>query len=212
MSLTRSINLILHFAFRDLRGGIRGFGIFIACIAIGVAAITTVAAVSRGLTDSLAREGRVILGADAAFVTLQREATPDERQWLDAQGKVTPVAYLRAMVRAADGNSVLVEGKSVDSAWPMHGKAVLAPDLPITDLLAERDGVFGNSRAVSALVRACYFRKRDCARQACCNPAASCAGATVSRSPVQRRRARFSPCSPKPRRNSPRQAGRCAAA
>jgi putative ABC transport system permease protein len=143
MSLTRNISLILHFAFRDLRGGIGGFGIFIACIAIGVAAITTVSAVSRGLTDSLAREGRVILGADAAFVTLQREATPDERQWLEAQGQVTPVAYLRAMVRAADGNSVLVEGKSVDSAWPRHGKAVLSPDLPINELLAEKDAVFG---------------------------------------------------------------------
>jgi putative ABC transport system permease protein len=143
MPLSRAFSLIMRFALRDLRGGIRGFGIFIACIAIGVAAITAVAVVSRGLTDSLAREGRVILGADAAFVTLQREASDAERQWLDQQGRVTPVAYLRAMVRADDGNSVLVEGKSVDKAWPMHGKAVLSPDRPLDELLAERDGVFG---------------------------------------------------------------------
>ncbi len=143
MPLARAFTLIWRFALRDLRGGIRGFGIFIACIAIGVAAITAVAVVSRGLTDSLAREGRVILGADAAFVTLQREASDAERQWLDRQGHVTPVAYLRAMVRAEDGNSVLVEGKSVDASWPMHGKAVLSPDQPVAGLLAERDGVFG---------------------------------------------------------------------
>jgi putative ABC transport system permease protein len=114
---------ILRFAWRDLRGGIRGFGIFLACIAIGVAAITAVAAVSRGLTDGLAREGRVILGADAAFVTLQREATPEERQWLESRGQVSLIAYLRIMVRSADGNSVLVEAKAVDRAWPRHGKA-----------------------------------------------------------------------------------------
>ncbi|MCA3565177.1 MAG: FtsX-like permease family protein [Methylocystis sp.] len=138
-----SLGLILRFALRDLRGGIRGFGIFIACIAIGVAAITAVAAVSRGLTDSLAREGRVILGADVAFVTLQREATAGEALWLKAQGVVTPVAYLRAMVRADNGDSALVEGKSVDGRWPMHGQAVTNPAAPIAELLAEKDGIFG---------------------------------------------------------------------
>jgi putative ABC transport system permease protein len=138
-----ALDRLIRFAWRDLRGGIRGFGIFIACIAIGVAAITAVASVSRGLTDSLAREGRVILGADAAFVTLQREASPEERQWFEANGKVSPVAYLRAMVRAADGNSVLVEGKSVDAAWPAHGLVVTEPALPMRELLAERDGVHG---------------------------------------------------------------------
>ena len=138
-----SLGLILRFALRDLRGGIRGFGIFIACIAIGVAAITAVAAVSRGLTDSLAREGRVILGADVAFVTLQREASADEALWFKSQGIVTPVAYLRAMVRADNGDSALVEGKSVDGRWPMHGQAVTRPAAPIADLLAEKDGTFG---------------------------------------------------------------------
>ena len=137
------LSLILRFALRDLRGGLKGFGVFIACIAIGVAAITTVAGVSRGLTDSLAREGRVILGADAAFVTIQREASEEERRWLDAQGRVSPLAYLRAMVRGGDGSSVLVEAKAIDAAWPMHGRAVTIPQASIADLLSERDGVFG---------------------------------------------------------------------
>jgi putative ABC transport system permease protein len=134
---------MLRLAVRDLRGGIRGFGIFIACIAIGVAAITAVAAVSRGLTDGIAREGRVILGADAAFVTIQREASPQELAFLTARGQVTPIAYIRMMARAADGTSVLTEGKSVDAAWPRHGKAITAPALPITELLREENGIFG---------------------------------------------------------------------
>jgi putative ABC transport system permease protein len=117
--------------------------VFLACIAIGVAAITAVAAISRGLTDGIAREGRVILGADAAFVTIQREATEAERRFLESRGKVAPLAYIRAMVRSADGGSVLTEAKAVDLAWPMFGKAVLAPALPVAQALEQRDGVFG---------------------------------------------------------------------
>ncbi len=138
-----ALRLILAFARRDLRGGLGGFGIFIACIAIGVAAITAVATVSRGLTDSLAREGRTILGADAAFVTLQREATADELAWLRARGMVAPVAYLRAMARAENGDSMLVEGKAVEGPYPIHGALETEPRLPAGELLAERDGQFG---------------------------------------------------------------------
>jgi putative ABC transport system permease protein len=141
--MNATLSLLFRFAVRDLRGGVRGFGIFIACIAIGVAAITAVAAISRGLTDGIAREGRVILGADAAFVTIQREATDAERRFMEARGRVTPLAYIRAMARSADGGSVLTEAKAVDLAWPMFGKAVLAPAMTTEEALAERDGVFG---------------------------------------------------------------------
>ena len=36
--------LIIRLALRDLRGGLSGFGIFLACIALGVAAISGVGA------------------------------------------------------------------------------------------------------------------------------------------------------------------------
>jgi putative ABC transport system permease protein len=134
---------LLTFARRDLRGGLSGFGVLIACIAIGVAAITAVASVSRGLTDSLAREGRVILGADAAFVTLQREASAEELAWLQSRGRVAPVAYLRAMARADSGDLVLTEAKAVDDAYPIHGAIATEPQRPVAELLAERGGVFG---------------------------------------------------------------------
>jgi putative ABC transport system permease protein len=135
--------LALRFALRDLRGGLSVFGVLVGCIAIGVAAITAVAAISRSLSDGLAREGRVILGADAAFVALQREATDAEKAFLAARGELTPVAYLRAMARAADGASALVEAKAVAGVWPRHGRAEIAPDLPAPALLAVRDGVHG---------------------------------------------------------------------
>ena len=48
--------LAFRFAWRELRGGLRGFGIFIACIALGVMAIAGVGAVAQSLADGLARQ------------------------------------------------------------------------------------------------------------------------------------------------------------
>src|ERR1700722_1327864 len=49
--------LSLRLALRNLRGGFAGCGIFLACIALGVAAIVGVGSLSHGLTDGLARQG-----------------------------------------------------------------------------------------------------------------------------------------------------------
>jgi putative ABC transport system permease protein len=57
----RNPALALRFAARELRGGLRGFYVFIACIALGVMAIAGIGSVADGLADGLAREGRVIL-------------------------------------------------------------------------------------------------------------------------------------------------------
>src|SRR5439155_13880024 len=79
--------LPLRFAARELRGGLRGFYVFIACIALGVMAIAGVGSVASGLADGLAREGRVILGGDLAFSLSLREASADERALLDRRGR-----------------------------------------------------------------------------------------------------------------------------
>ncbi len=78
---------------------LRGFGIFLACIVLGVATIAGVGSVARGMTEGLANEGRAILGGDIAVTLLQREATPEERAWLEARGTVSEVATLRAIAR-----------------------------------------------------------------------------------------------------------------
>src|SRR6516165_11953212 len=69
----------LRVAARELRGGLRGFYVFIACIALGVMAIAGVSSLASGLAEGLAREGRVILGGDLAFTLSLREAKTDER-------------------------------------------------------------------------------------------------------------------------------------
>src|SRR3954471_4945254 len=139
----RPASLALRYALRELRGGLRGFYVFIACIALGVMAIAGVGSVAASLSEGLAREGRNLLGGDAAFSLIQREASPDEVAFLRARGTVSVAATLRSMARASDGKLALVELKAVDDDYPMVGQLMLAPDLPMRDLLAERDGAFG---------------------------------------------------------------------
>src|SRR5512142_2525197 len=108
VSGSRPASLPLRFALRELRGGLRGFGVFIACIALGVMAIAGVGSVAQSLADGLARAGGMILGGDLNFVLVQREANEEERRFLDAHGKVSVVATLPTMARTADGRTTLV--------------------------------------------------------------------------------------------------------
>jgi putative ABC transport system permease protein len=132
----------LRFALRELRGGLHGFRIFIACIALGVTAIAGVNSFSQSLTDGLAREGRVILGGDLAFSLIHREASPAERSFLNTRGTVSVSATLRAMARAGT-NQALVEIKAVDALYPLYGTLTLDPDIALPSVLAQRDGAFG---------------------------------------------------------------------
>src|SRR5206468_7715594 len=152
---SRASSLALRYALRELRGGLRGFYVFIACIALGVMAIAGVGSVSASFSDGLAREGRTLLGGDAAFALFQREAKPDEIAFLRSRGEVSVAATLRAMARAGDGRLALVELKAVDGNYPMLGELVLDPKLPITDVLAERkeaSGVVFGAAADSTLL------------------------------------------------------------
>ena len=149
----RMTALPLQYALRELRSGLRGFYVFIACIALGVMAIAGVGSVAASLSDGLAREGRALLGGDAAFSLIQREATPDELAYLRTKGEVSVAASLRAMARTADGQFALVEMKAVDNTYPTLGKVTLAPDMPMQQLLAEKDGVYGAAADATLLAR-----------------------------------------------------------
>jgi putative ABC transport system permease protein len=135
--------LPLRFALRELRGGLHGFYVFIACIALGSLAIAGVGSLAASLAEGLAREGRIILGGDLAFTLIQREAGPSEREFLQSHGQVSSAATLRAMARTPDGQATLVEMKAVDAAYPLFGQALLDPPIVLADALARRDGAFG---------------------------------------------------------------------
>ncbi len=145
--------LPLRFALREMRGGLNGFYVFIACLALGVMAIAGVGSVAGSLNDGLAREGRVIVGGDISFNLIQREASAAERDFIAQRGRVSVAATMRAMTQASDGRSALVELKAVDRAYPLYGALSLEPALDLTVLLAERDGAFGAAAAPALLAR-----------------------------------------------------------
>jgi putative ABC transport system permease protein len=134
----------LRFALRDLLGDPRGFGVFVACVAIGVAAISGVSGLSRSLAQGLAREGRTILGGDASFSVVARELTADQRAFLGARGRLSEIDLMRAMARRDDGEAAMVEIKAVDpESYPVFGRLESDPALPLASALETRDGVAG---------------------------------------------------------------------
>jgi putative ABC transport system permease protein len=138
-----SLPLVIRLALRELRGGLKGFGIFLACIALGVAAIAGVSSISRSLTEGLTREGRKILGGDMAFSLIHREMEPAQRTFLASRGQVSSFASMRAMAIAGEKGSGLVELKAVDAAYPTVGVLETDPQRPVADLLSRQGDVFG---------------------------------------------------------------------
>jgi putative ABC transport system permease protein len=143
----------LRFAWRELRGGLRGFGVFIACIALGVMTIAGVGSVAASLADGVSSAGRLILGGDLSFALIQREASDSERAFLDAHGTVSVAATTRAMARTGDGRSTLVEVKAVDAAYPLFGAVATDPKMPLSDVFAQKNGVFGAAVDPALLTR-----------------------------------------------------------
>ncbi len=131
--------IALRLAWRDLRGGLGGYWIFLVCIALGVAAIAGVGSVAGSLSDGLGREGRTMLGGDAAFSTVSQPLGAAERDWLAARGRLSQVVTARSMARAGD-QAGLVDVKAVDGAYPTAGAVVLDPPQPLDTALATRDG------------------------------------------------------------------------
>lgn len=135
--------LVMRLALREMRAGLSGFIVFIACIALGVGAIAGISSTARSLITGVATQGRTILGGDLTFSLVQREAAPNERAFLDANGAVSSIATLRAMAVAGEAGATLVEAKAVDASYPTVGALTTEPPGRAADLLAERDGAFG---------------------------------------------------------------------
>jgi putative ABC transport system permease protein len=138
------LRISLRLALREMRGGLKGFYIFLACIALGTAAIGTVNSVAGAITDAIAGQGQQLLAGDIRFELNNREADQQERAFIDGLGKVSVSTGLRSMARKPDGSDQsLVEVKAVDGAYPLYGTLDATPDQPLPQLLAKDGDRFG---------------------------------------------------------------------
>ena len=150
------IALAARLAWRELRGGLREFRIFLACMAIGVAAIAAVGSLSAAVVAGLVADGGRLLGGDVDLRLLHRPVSAEQRAYLDANAaRVSGIVELRAMARPVgqrDGRA-LVELKAVDGPYPLVGVVETLPARPLAELLAPVDGVWGAVAAANLLTR-----------------------------------------------------------
>jgi putative ABC transport system permease protein len=142
-----NLSVAARLAGRELRGGLRGFRILIACLALGVAAIAGVGSVRSAIEAGLAQEGSALLGGDAQMSFTYRFATPEELAWMEETATaVSEVADFRSMAVAGTGEGAergLTQVKAVDDAYPLVGTVRLSPEMPLSEAFAGRDGLPG---------------------------------------------------------------------
>ena len=135
---------LLRITCRELRGGLRGFRVFLACLALGVAAIAGIGSVTTSVKSGLEQDGAALLGGDAALRMTHQDLAPDQRSWLEKSGRVSRVVYLRSMARVeAEDRRSLVEMKMVDDAYPLYGELETRPQFEPEQLFARRQGAWG---------------------------------------------------------------------
>jgi len=137
---------------RELRSGLRGFRVFLACLALGVGAIAAVGSIASSVIGGLEKDGAVLLGGDAALRVTYRDITPDQRAWLDRSADISRVVYLRSMARAADSDRrTLVEMKMVETPIRFTGrlKSLRLPTTPRCSPNATASGVRSRTRRCS---------------------------------------------------------------
>lgn len=142
-----SLPMAARLAGRELRGGLRGFRLFLACLALGVAAIAAVGTVRASIEAGLAAEGAALLGGDAEMAFTYRFASDDEREWIAQHAiRSSEIVDFRSMAVVGTGDTAeraLTQVKSIDTAYPLVGNIALDPPLSLPDALAGGGGLPG---------------------------------------------------------------------
>lgn len=124
-----------------------GFRILLACLTLGVAAITAVSTIKTAIETGLTDQGAALLGGEAEVKFTYRFATSDERAWLEQHSlAISEVTDLRsmAMVQGPDGpEHALTQVKSVDDAYPLTGAVALSGGLALDLALGDQGGTPG---------------------------------------------------------------------
>ncbi|HEX3365320.1 ABC transporter permease [Phenylobacterium sp.] len=135
--------LSFRFAARELRGGVRGFRIFLACLALGVAAIAAAGSTAEAFRRGLASQASEILGGDLALTVRQRGFNPAEQAILSRAGQVSYSVASMAMAQSPAGERRLIELRGVNSSYPLAGKVTLKGASSLQAAIAPVGGVAG---------------------------------------------------------------------
>lgn len=146
MGRISDVALAWRFALREMRQGLRGFRVFLACLTLGVFAISAVGSLSASIVNGLEKNARAILGGDIEISQTAQDLAPEAVQWLaENTSAVSLSREMRAMARGTttDAPRTVVELKAIGGAYPLYGAITLAGSLDLEAALTARDGVFG---------------------------------------------------------------------
>ncbi len=142
--------LAWRFARRELRRGLRGFVIFLACLALGVMAIAAAGSLGETFRRGIAAQSRTLLGGDLAFSLNQRYARTDELAWIKTLGQVSTVTGLRTMAGPLNARR-LVQLRALDDAYPLIGTVEMQGGQDVHAALAFKNGLPGIAMSQDAL-------------------------------------------------------------
>lgn len=138
---------------REMRGGLRGFGVFLTCLFLGVFAISAIGSFTESAKSGLLADAGALLGGDLEVRLAHRELPDEAVNFLSTRGQISHVMTMRTMVVDASGKQrVLAELKAVDNAYPLYGQIASDPQQPIQRALDSQQE-FGALVEASLLAR-----------------------------------------------------------
>ncbi len=138
-----SAKTALTLARRELRGGLKGFNVFLLCLTLGVAAIAAIGSLRVALETGLTENGATLLGGDAEVSLTYRFANDKERAAFEAVSiEMSEITDFRSLAVSGDTRT-LTQVKAVDTAYPLTGRVTLAPDMPLAEALGTHGGLPG---------------------------------------------------------------------
>lgn len=159
------IPVSVKLAWREIHSAWSRFLFLFLCIALGVGAIVAVDLFAVNVEQVILGDTRALLGGDVEL-SWRRAISDQGRHVLDSLSDrdivlshVTEIAAMatvdshKSQTPLTQTTSQLVELKAIDSAYPLYGRLVVEPDLPMTQLLDPLQSRCGRSPCFGALVQ-----------------------------------------------------------
>ncbi len=141
----------LALGWREARGSAGRLLFFTTCLAVGVAAVVAVAALSAAVERGIQAQARELLAADFEVTSRRPIAAPAAAAVEALGGRWTEVLELPSMVSVARapggptaaGTSLLAELKAVGAGYPFYGRLVTDPEGAAGELLGPEQVLVG---------------------------------------------------------------------
>ena len=137
--------LPFRLAQRELRAGLSGFWIFLACLTLGVAAIAASGSLTTAMRTAINNDSRAILGGDLEISQTYRPLEEGQLRFFETLGTVSHLSTLRAMAHPeeTENGRSLIDLKALDGPYPLYGDWMLNPELTREQALGRHEGQWG---------------------------------------------------------------------